>query len=46
MAKLFISNSSKDREWTQWICDELRAMGHEIRVHLEGIDYRRNIHHG
>jgi tetratricopeptide (TPR) repeat protein len=30
MAKLFISYTGSDREWADWIYDELYAMGHKI----------------
>jgi tetratricopeptide (TPR) repeat protein len=37
MAKFFISNTRRDREWTDWICAELCAMGHEICEHSQNL---------
>jgi hypothetical protein len=31
MANLFISYTSDDIEWTRWLCDELQAMGHQLK---------------
>ena len=33
MAKVFISYTSKDREWAFWIARELEALGHTAFVH-------------
>jgi tetratricopeptide (TPR) repeat protein len=37
MAKLFVSNTSSDREWTDWICEELSGMGHELAEHKRNL---------
>ena len=33
MADIFVSYTSSDRQWAQWIAADLRALGHDPHVH-------------